>query len=294
MSLNDLFKNISTASTDSKHSRSGWINLKCPYCRTNHHHLGFNIKHQYFTCFSCGKKPLIKTLIKLTGLNTHDIINLLKQSKGSYTGTIKATNKKPFKTPTKLIRLSQSKIHKQYLKHRGFNWKTLTKEYDLKCTRLSKLDDIDFSWRIYIPIYYLNELVTYQTRAIGKSSVPYLACPKELEIINIKDLLYPEELSHTVFLVEGLFDCWKVRKAGFPAVCGFGAGLEPKQIRKLSTKRVIIFYDGDETGIKKAEEIKNRIEFINGKGVEIATCPKGKDPGNLNSKQITKILKEYL
>lgn len=299
MSLKDLFKGISLASTGSKHNRPGWINVSCPYCgRGSHHHLGFNIRNQYFSCFQCGKKPLLKTFVKITGLPPNEILTLLKQAKkGGKSGIYSLddeVNKKPFEVPSNMIHIGKSKAYKAYLKRRGLNWKNLVREYNILGTSLtSKLDNIDFSWRIYIPITYLGEVVTWQTRAIGKVSIPYLACPEQYEKVNIKDMLYPEESSHTVFLTEGLFDCWKVRAAGYPAICGFGVGLKAKQIKRLAGKRVIIFYDGDNAGNIEREKIKDRIEFITGNEVFIADCPIDKDPGSLSLNQIDKILRRF-
>lgn len=297
MSLNKLFKGIQTAPSSSKHNRPGWINIQCPYCRiSGKYHLGYNIANQYFNCFNCGEKPLFKTFIKITGLTVPELKTLLKQAKKGHKSTaIEDKPKLPFKKPTRLLQLKNCKNHQNYLRERSFNWLRLVKKYHIRATGvLSNLDNIDLSWRIFIPIYFQNEIVTWQTRSIGKSNVPYLACPEQYEKRSIKSLLYPEETNHTVFLTEGLFDCWKVREAGFPAVCGFGVNLKDQQIKLLSQKRVIVFYDGDQAGIDNAKIIKDRIEFITGNYVEIADCPKGKDPGGLTTKQINKILKGFL
>lgn len=300
MSLRELFKGVHVAGSDSKHQRNGWINIKCPYCGkgSEHYHLGFHINHQYFHCWQCGKKPLFKTFDLILGIQHHELTNLLKNAKK---GTLKRGfieyNKpqKPFKIPPNVKSIKHLKAHKQYLKKRGFIWKELVDKYGIMGTSIiSKLDDIDLSWRIFIPIYDDNEIVTWQTRSIGKTNVPYIACSKEREKVNIKNLLYPEEVSHTIFLVEGLFDCWKVRKAGFPGVCGFGVGLSPAQIRLLSNKRVIVFYDGDVAGVVESHKIQDRIEFINDKEVLIAECPEGKDPGDLSIKRIHKILRRFV
>ena len=300
MSLYELFKSVKTAPSNSKHKRPGWINVNCPYCgkNNNHFHLGYHIKGQYFSCFSCGKQSTLRTFNLLLGLPYQDITKLLKSAKssGSVHGfdTKPTINKKPFILPTNLIPIKGLPQHQEYLKRRGFDWKNLVNHYNIKGTSLlSKMDNIDLSWRIFIPIYDNGDIVTYQTRAIGKSNLPYIACPKDREKINIKSLLFPDEINHTVYLTEGIFDCWKVRQAGFNAICGFGVGLSPQQIKSLSNKRIIIFYDGDIAGRKEAEKIKDRIEFINNQDVLLAACPEGKDPGTLSIKKIQSILGGY-
>lgn len=301
MSLHSLFKKINTANSDSKHYKKGWININCPYCGkgNQHYHLGYHINNQYFNCWSCGKKPLLKTFHLLLGLPHADLLNLLKTAKKRGKNTTfnndYETNKKPFKIPPNLYPIKGLPQHKLYLKKRGFNWKSLVKKYNIQGTTvLSQLDNIDLSWRIFIPIYNNNEMVTWQTRGIGTGGLPYIACPKDREKINIKALLYPDITQHTVFLTEGLFDMWKVQEAGFNSVCGFGVNLKPKQIKRLSKKRLVIFYDGDDAGEKEAQKIKDRIEFINNQKVQIAKCPKGKDPGKLTKFQILKILRKFI
>ena len=178
MSLAQLFKNIDTAPSSSKHRRYGWLNIKCPYCNKggDHYHLGFHIKRQYFNCWSCGKKPLFKTLKVLTGLPYSEMKEMLKTAnKGNLNGISKQQYKDPkvpFKFPPKTKQITKLKHHKEYLKKRGFKPEYLMKKYKIKGTSIiSKLDNLDLSWRIVIPIYQNGEAVTWQTRAIGKKGL---------------------------------------------------------------------------------------------------------------------------
>lgn len=292
----ELFKNLETAPEGSKHKRDGWINIHCPYCNSNNHLLGFNIYYKYFNCFACGKKPLYKTFNLLLGIPIPEIKELLKQSfNGEWVPKTPQYEKKKekFKVPTYAKELDNLPLHKEYLKSRGINWKIL-KTYGVTGTEsISSVDDLNLCWRLVIPVKHKGEIVTWQTRAIGERKPVYIDCPKEREIISIKELLYPEIYSHTLVLCEGVFDVWKVRQAGFPAVCVFGVGFKTEQLNLLKDKKLYIFFDGDLAGIEKAEKLKDRIEFITGNYVQIIPCPKGNDPGKLKIKTIRKIMKRY-
>jgi hypothetical protein len=41
--------NIDFVSENHKHSRPGWVNVRCPFCTGNEgYHLGFNLNEEYY------------------------------------------------------------------------------------------------------------------------------------------------------------------------------------------------------------------------------------------------------
>ena len=71
MELDKLLReyNIDFASEGHKHCQVGWINMPCPFCKSEpgHEglHLGYNLSGEYFYCWRCGGHPTYKVLSKL-------------------------------------------------------------------------------------------------------------------------------------------------------------------------------------------------------------------------------------
>lgn len=97
--------------------------------------------------------------------------------------------------------------------------------------------------------------------------------------------------NHIPILCEGFMDRLKFIQAGYDyAVAIFGWKISNEQIEKLKAKgikKVISALDNDECGIKGSEYLKKHFKVIRVK------YPEGvKDPGEMNTKQINKMLNQ--
>lgn len=156
--------------------------------------------------------------------------------------------------------------------------------------------DSDFIGRVVFPIRSLaGKIVGFNGRALTPDKQPrYLIHPPGAVFG-----LYPgkvEAINGRAILVEGIFDMLNLHDKGLTnAVCAFGTQKvtrEKLQILKIQgISGVDIFFDGDDAGIKAAEEVRNLCESEE-LDTRIITL-KDTDPGELTASKVIK-LKEKL
>lgn len=60
--------NVPFATSGSKHTMPGWVNVNCPFCPgSKDYHLGFNEAREFWNCWRCGWHPQEATVAALTG-----------------------------------------------------------------------------------------------------------------------------------------------------------------------------------------------------------------------------------
>lgn len=272
--------NISV-STEGKNTQAGWLNIRCPLCNDPSNHMGFNTNKSYFNCWECGWhsiKDVIEACTATSGQELYRILELYSKAPADVQEEI--IEKIPFSVPgskeptIKILR---------YLKNRNFDFFRLRKLWDLRSTNNIGAD----KFRIIAPIYFNNEIVSYQGRDVtDKSSMRYKACPKNKEIIHHKNILYGLDYTqpNSVIVVEGITDVWRL---GPGAVSTFGIEYTDSQVRLLSRfANVYILFDpqAEEHGKKLADTLSaftNTYLIIN----------EEKDPAEYSDKQARKIMK---
>lgn len=252
----DFLNDYNIPIPEGKNSSVGRINIQCPFpfCDDTSDHLGYNKEKEYFNCWKCGYHSLYDTIKELVpNENPYNIIkkyNTLYQVEEKIKKKINNTN----------IKLPGSKLeycHKKYLRSRGLDPDFIENKYKLKGTLYSS----EYPYRIIIPVYYNNRLVTYQTRGI-KENTRYINCNPELEIIPIKDCLYNLDncKSNYVVVTEG---CFKVFKLGDNSCGTFGKNITNKQIQLLlKYKKIFIYFDNDEAGKIGADKLSNILDSL--------------------------------
>ncbi|MFP4047900.1 MAG: hypothetical protein ACLFT4_09125, partial [Bacteroidales bacterium] len=256
MNITKLYQdyNIPIAPEEHRHSRPGWINTECPFCSGNPgYHLGFPVQNGHsFVCWRCGVHGMTDTISKLLHIPKGQAIYVIKKYKGipgSVPKTVsKKVGEKGFKLPTNLVRLQPN--HRAYLESRGFDPDFLAKHWHvLGLGPVAKVDKIALNNRLFIPIYWNNQMVSYQTRSISKNAdLRYISCPKEREIIHHKHILYGNpikwEILRTVIVVEGVTDVWKL---GDFSVSTLGIKYKKEQVKQLikNFDRFAILFDND-------------------------------------------------
>jgi len=294
--------NIPYQTNGHKHCRPGWANMPCPFCTGNPGlHLGLNIKYSYWYCWRCGYKKADAVIAKLLNISIKQARDIIKK----YTTSIlldevitkEEEDKEPFKLPTDLhpLTLEHSPYHYKYLVKRNFDPGKLVKEWGLQAAGpTSMLNELKFSNRIFIPIYWNGELVSYQGRSINpKNEIRYLFCPKSMEIINPKDILYgnPEYWSDIGICVEGVTDVWRLGPCAFAT---FGVNYSRKQLKLMTMlfKKIYVLYDDDKAGLEAGEKLVSELNMygLEAERVHIG----GDDPADLSQREADELVKSLL
>lgn len=288
--INDY--NIENTQTG-KHSSAGWVNINCPFCNDKSFHGGFNLSEDWYNCWKCGTFSIPYVLAKILHLNKYQIQEILKQY-NTHTQIINHLNKKKVKKHTvksiEMIGEKPKKIHKQYLKNRGLNPNYIIDKYQITGTMNTPLD---WKFRLVIPIFYNNKLISYQARDVtGNSKLRYKVLSPELSVLNNKHIFYGLEFagSEKVAIVEGIFDQWKM---GDNFIAAFGSNLTNQQIKLLTHfKQVFFLFDSD--AIEKAKKYGKMLQALkNDIQVEVIDLELGnRDCGDLDPDEVRQIKKE--
>lgn len=282
----------------------GWINSNCIYCDTkeNSFNLGFN-PDGYCNCWKCGSHDLNKTLSLILHINVNQIKDVLDSYKGVYNQIPhKAKNHsyKQLSLPTDTFTI----LERNYLKSRGFDCEYLNKKYGVVGGGIIG----KYKFRIVIPIYYKNDLVSFVSRSIldkdklKEYNLPrYLNLSNEESLVNIKDIFYNLDNcnSDTVILTEGCFDVIRlgdINSNSDNVMCSLGTQITQSQLRLLSErfKKVYIMFDNEEEAQRKARKYAMQISSL-GLDVEVVDAYSDygvNDGAELNQNQVYEIRKE--
>jgi len=287
---------IATAPSGHQHARDGWVQVECPFCTGNPgYHLGFNIDDNYFNCWRCGYKNTLDVLKKLLNISSADLFKKLKDY-SSKRSTHK--NKVSIEQENKSLKLPPGtgvlkKMHKRYLKGRGFNPNELQLIWGIMGTGVVG----PFCYRLVIPIYFKGKLISYQGRDISdRAKLRYKNCPIDQEVKHLKNIVYGFDNvpGKTVVICEGVTDVWKL---GPGAVATFGTGYTPEQVKLLGKNfdRRYILYDQDAAGKSQSKKLAYKLAMYEGHTSVIKlTGFKGKDPGELSNKKAKQIMETLL
>jgi hypothetical protein len=297
MNIPKLYKehNIHIATPSERHYREGWINTPCPFCKGNKgNHLGYNEKDDYFACHRCGFHSHYEVLQILCNVSKAEAFRLLKT-------LLPNTKKPPIKishNTTKLILPSNlspiTGYHKKILEQRNFNIDELENIWGVRSTSpMSYANGKDYRNRIFFPIYWNGEIVSYDTRATTKdTTAKYKKANPEHELIPHKSIVFgrQELWGNTIIVVEGVLDAIKLKGYG---IATFGTKYTKKQLKIIASlfKRVYIMYDNDEAGNLAGGKMKDELDFL---GVENYRLVPKTDPGDMLEKEVNQLLLKIL
>lgn len=276
-----------------KHSRPGWVNTECPFC-TGHKgfHLGWNLQDEYYFCWRCGWHPPVKTLSEILKIDYLSVAKLFEQYGINRTAVQqKIVEKKNFKLPSGVSHLKTS--HKNYLLERGFDPDKIISDWGVLGTGpVSRLDNLSYRFRILIPFYWNNEMVTFDSRDItGKQQNKYQACPVYYETIGHKKILYGDQENWNPNLgicVEGPTDVWRIGKLAFATS---GIQYTREQVRVISSifKRVAVIFDNEIQAQAQARKLVSELKF---RGVDAWIETVRDDPGNMTGREVYELIKK--
>jgi hypothetical protein len=275
-----------------KHCRPGWVNTECPFCEGNKgYHLGWNLNDEYFYCWRCDWHSPVKTISELISLPEYEVKRLLPQYDANLTVIRqKEFQKQEFQLPSGLMRLQEN--HKKYLVKRGFDPAELSVKWKIQGTGpISKLGNVSYKHRLFIPFFWNGKMVSFDTRDItGKAQNKYQACPKEYEFIEHKKILYGNQEAWDADLgicVEGPTDVWRMGELSF-AVSGIS--YTNSQVRHIATifKRVVVLFDDDPQAQVQAKKLVAELKF---RGVDAFNYVIKGDPGSLTNEEAELLIK---
>lgn len=298
MDIVQLYQDYSVAyaTEGHKHCRPGWVNTECPFCTGNPGlHLGYNIQDEYYYCWRCGWHSTLASVTELIHLPENETRKILRQYGLLLSPIKKGTVVSPAKEhrmPTGVTPLLAQ--HKKYLALRNFDPIRLETEWNLVGTGpVSRLDSIDFKYRIIIPVLWNNLAVSFTSRDItNKSSFKYITCPKDREVIFHKFILYgrQDKWKEVGICCEGPTDVWRF---GYNAFATFGIKFATAQVREMAKafKRIAVIYDSEIVAQTQANKLVAELRF---RGVDAFKISIEDDPGNLSQSEANYIVKQLI
>jgi len=277
--------NISISPEGHHHAREGWVQFDCPLCGkgTHGYHMGYNISFGYVNCWRCGHHSLLKVVMEITGLSLDKCRKLLSQIPARRV-RIQEKPRGKLVIPSGVNFLNHA--HLKYLIKRNYKPLDLEKLWDIQGIGLSSR----LAWRIFIPIYYHGEMVSWTTRSIADCSkvTRYISASPEEESINHKHLLYGEDfVRDTIIICEGPFDVWRI---GCGAVATLGTGYSKKQVIKMTIfKNRYVCFDNEKEAQQRAKKLCNTLSLYPGDTSNIQLS--SKDVGTATKDEIIKLKK---
>ncbi|MCP4648749.1 MAG: hypothetical protein GY853_01535 [PVC group bacterium] len=246
-----------------------------------------------FFCFKCHYHPLNEAMLHLVGENWLDVHlnyklelnvrdHLLKQHKP----------REAARTSLILPKGQEEPLNKkafQYLYGRGFDPNRLIEKYKVYST--GHLGDYKF--RIIIPIYFKNKLVSFQGRGYtDQTDLRYKSCSKKDEVVHYKNIVYGIDSvpgDHCI-VVEGIFDKWRL---GDHSVCTFGISYTDRQVLLLANrfKKVTILFDTEKQAKAQAFRLGSELSGL-GVGVNIISLDGVEDPGDFSQLEADRFVKK--
>ena len=285
----DLVRLFEDYNVDYNPPKKGWVNTQCPHCVDSGKHGGFNANFGVFNCYKCGTHNFEYSLMLVLGIPRYSLEDLLVHYK---------TRKMAIKnTPKEGGRIAQvelpgdslKRIHRTYLKSRGFNPRALSEKYKLQGT--GPLGN--YRYRIIIPIFYRGKVVSFQGRSVLENcEVRYLTADDSESVIPAKDNLFNIDscLYNKVVICEGPFDVMRLGD-GVVGILGIQMTAQQRELLFTRFKKAIFLFDPEYEAQKRAESYGSSLASL-GMDIEIADLELDHDPGDLTEDEVKFVRKE--
>jgi hypothetical protein len=280
MTAQEIFQALGVEHLESghRHCRPNWIQLQnCPFCGSVNYHLGYSIGGGFFVCWKCGGHRTVDTW-RLLGASKKQLGEILHDMEKDAAPAKRERTRATVAEPKGVKPMLD--CHKYYLRERGFDPKQIESIWGVKGIGLASR----LSWRLYIPITYKTDLVSWTTRAIGKKvEQRYVSASAEEECINHKELIYGRDFCrNSIVVVEGPADAWKI---GPGAGALFGTAFSTAQVREIaSIPNRYVCFDAGPHAQAKAENLCNQLSCF--PGVTERIDLDSKDPGEASQHEI--------
>lgn len=278
--------NVRVVGSEHEHGRHGWVQIDCPWCKTEEqYHLGINLQHAYANCWHCGHHRLWRVLSAVTNAPGAELGALLKGLE------LKVTTKEHIKGKLILPRgvAPVATAHRRYIVERGLNPVLVEQLWSIQ--GLGHVAG-NLKWRLFIPIYYLGEMVSWTTRAIGNQKKRYISAKPTEESMPNNRLLYGADYCRGACVVhEGPIDVWHT---GPGAVALLGMKYTQAQVNAISKYPVrVICFDSEPDAQRRAGQLCLDLAPFPGTTHNVM-LESGKDAAEANAAEVAELREAFL
>lgn len=288
---------------DPVQSGPDYVMIQCPFHDDNTPSLSVGLKTGRWRCFACHEKGQWPKLVaELLGVEVVEVYKHLDDTpmpvstmRDKLAEVVKPSQEMYFNYQNfrEVFPTVLGTAGEPYLLNRGIT-KVLMKKFDLRWGVHGKWED-----RVVLPIFTpMGRLLSYCGRTVKKDVKPKTRkCRSPHKTLFGVYELGPCMVSSNkpVVVVEGEFDAMYLQRYHVPAVAQMGThALTPTQIQVLRslTRTVVLSYDGDEAG---ADALKRNTELLAPWFRVIGiTLPDGKDPNDLDAKEVKTVYGNYV
>lgn len=266
-----------------RHVTANFIGFDCPYCskQSGKFKLGYNLQTGFTSCWTCGPIRLVSALADITGESVHVLQSHLETIERIALPSVQ--HRGQLKLPSSLGPLL--KVHKKYLSERGFNPDQLEKLWGVRGIGIAAR----LSWRIWIPICFGGEVLSWTTRSVADDpKLRYINAKPSEERVEAKSLLFGHDyVRNSIIVCEGPFDAMRI---GPGAVATMGLGVTKKQVKKISMfPRRFLCFDNQEIAQQRARKLCAELSVFPGETFNLQID--AKDPASASKKEINQIRK---
>jgi hypothetical protein len=238
------------------------------------------------SCWKCGKHSAfdyVKLVLKIPGYEAKSIYSRYLTRKAKHADDTKTRASSIMLPPQNVFTYAE----KRYMDKRMLTPSQIT-TYDLRGGGLTG----DWAYRIVIPVYYNNYVISATGRAIAGGVQPkYKSLSNSLSLIDLKHVFLGMDLveGDTVAVVEGPLDAIR---GGPGFLASFGANLSDEQLLLLREYDTIYFIkDSDEAGENFSKEAYKLSALCN-KCIQVVSLEGFKDIGETPDDEILGLRKE--
>jgi DNA primase len=150
------------------------------------------------------------------------------------------------------------------------------------------------SWRLWIPIHYKGEVVSWTTRGLGSGRSRYMTAKPSQEKMHHKELLYGEDYCDPhrgVIVHEGPIDVWAT---GEGSVATMGLTYTKAQVLRLAKYPVrAVCFDAEPAASRRASQLATALADFPGT-THIVHLESGKDPAEITFLEREQLRRKFL
>jgi hypothetical protein len=288
--IDDYYINLLSSRLEKfKKIKPGLYNCRCNICgdsqknKTKARGYFYEKKNNTnYKCHNCGINVSLNNYLKQVDPTLHEEYSLAKYKRGLtgknfVTTAPKFDNPKPiFRSRLNLPRASEEETTKNYLESRNIDATKFyyAKEFKKWVNTLKPTFNKRALYyeeeRLIIPLYYQKQLIGFQGRTLGKSTIKYITIMLDE---NAPKVYNYDSIDNTqpVYILEGPFDSYFI--ANSIAMCGADVDLA-----KLNIKQPIYIYDNE----PRNKEIVDRMERTIAQNLPLVIWPKNVKQKDVN------------
>lgn len=271
--------------TEGANIGDGWIGMNCFFCDDPSTHLCFNLKSGNLKCWRCGGKKWEQLIEEITDENVKTILRDFRTSGDQYIPPQQQQEENEEVEVEFKFKKQLTNWDKGYLRERKFDYKKSQEEWDVRSGDIIG----DYRFRIIIPVYSKGKVVSFQGRDTTNHQKEKYRSAKGTPLKNYLygyDDIDPEK---GCFVVEGVFDVWRLGKGNAIATFGIQHTIRQRELlRKI--KHIRVLFDSDTKAQSMAESLVRSLSSFT--DIQNVMLPdEVKDPDGLSIAQRNKMRK---